>query len=635
MSMDEKKFNVVYSGKFAEGKPRNEIERSLSKIFKLDINSVKDAFGGSRKIVKKDVNYETALKIADVINKAGAICTVEESDDQRGKSVPKEQEKGQKTYTKITVVFLEFLSANVAYSPLQCPKITAFENGIDINRAERKKIDYQQIEFISVFQMETCKIVFFVKDSKRPYIADCDTIIFSDFPNVPGQSLLNSLRRFLVYLLKKKSGIIIDNRTHEFIRGGQPIVFKGDVALLTTSIKKALSPQGVPLKPLGPEIKGREIADLESGDGKRAASVTETCPKCGTERVPGRGSCSRCGLSFARLEGAQKSEENESDNLEIQIEKNDAMATEEYEEDLDAETALRQVDAWNENYTRFFSVMLILGMLLPIIKQSELYSGHVVLWPWQIMGLGVSEDMSSLLKGFSGRAWMVLWSLVPITAGVAGLLSIKLLSTVYRAILVTILGMVVFLLLVTVFISESRILGVIFLPETYIGGILYVVFLLSAGMIAMGNHLRKRFKRSNILRMISGGGGVVLCLLTCFIFIISSGARQALPMLILYSLIVLYAVLGVYSAYNNAHDPFFLSLISKTSRVIISWAFFAALVVQSYYPDPTLVHVTAGGGVIIGLSAVMKCTLIYMGSAFMMVMGAASLFETALIKRSD
>jgi hypothetical protein len=59
----------------------------------------------------------------------------------------------------------------------------------------------------------------------------------------------------------------------------------------------------------------------------------------------------------------------------------------------------------------------------------------------------------------------------------------------------------------------------------------------------------------------------------------------------------------------------------------------AGLLLQAYYPDPALAHAMTGTGVVHGLGAVLKCALIYMGSAFMMVMGATAIAENILIER--
>ena len=184
--------------------------------------------------------------------------------------------------------------------------------------------------------------------------------------------------------------------------------------------------------------------------------------------------------------------------------------SEDHEETFDPETALRQVDAWCEKYTQLFSLVLILGMLLPMIKQGGLYNSVFVIWPWHLIGLAAGDEIQMLFKKISGEGHMVLWFFVPIISGVTGLLSIKYLSGIHRSLVVSILGAAVFVLFTTLFVRESRVLGVMFLPESVSGGISYVLFGVSSGMIAMANHLRKRFRSSHVIRIITLVAGIVL-----------------------------------------------------------------------------------------------------------------------------
>jgi hypothetical protein len=588
-------------------------------------------------VIKNNTDHETASKIAGLLNQAGALCTVEEHKKPGSAqgSFDKRKEKRGNKRLKIKVVTLEFGGSDIALAPLVCGKITSAEGGIDINRAEKRKIGYDFIEFISVFQDEKYKILIFEKDSKRPFLADCDTIIFPEFPNVKGPRLLVSVRKFIVHVLAKNSKIILDKGTYDFIRGDSPFVFREDVIFLTSAIKKALPPQD--FYPYSKDLEGVETLEsaTEGDDGKREKRVSERCPKCGSGRVVGQEACNHCGLVFANWGQTPIPEYDQIEISRSPVEEQEPALKEDIEDDFDVEVALREVDVWSENYTRLFSIMLILGMLLPMIKYNELTNSTVIVWPWQIAGLAASESIYAALKGFSGGGNMILWTLIPIISGVAGLVAIKFLSPLNRSILASVLGMLVFFLLSIVFIEESRILGVMFLPWSPVSGILYIILLLSAGMIAAANHLRKRFKPTKLFRFISAGGGILLGLLACSFFIMSSGPWQALPMLILYALFILYAVLGIFSAYKNGADKALLSFISKTSRITVCWAFVGVLVTQSFYPDPTLAHGTAGSSLIHGLGTLVKCVLVYTGSAFMMVMGATALAETILLKNTE
>ncbi len=76
--MQEKKYQVVFSGKISEGKSVEEVKSSLLDKFKVPKDTVEKIFELDRAIVKKDVSYEEAEKHRDLFAECGALCEIEE-----------------------------------------------------------------------------------------------------------------------------------------------------------------------------------------------------------------------------------------------------------------------------------------------------------------------------------------------------------------------------------------------------------------------------------------------------------------------------------------------------------------------------------------------------------------------------
>jgi len=74
--METEKFQVIFSGKFLEGKSIPEIKQNLLILFKTDPSKIDAFFSGKKLIVKKNVARQTALKYIRVLQNAGIICHI-------------------------------------------------------------------------------------------------------------------------------------------------------------------------------------------------------------------------------------------------------------------------------------------------------------------------------------------------------------------------------------------------------------------------------------------------------------------------------------------------------------------------------------------------------------------------------
>jgi hypothetical protein len=95
--MAGKLYRVVFEGEILEGSQVQEVKRALAKLYNRTEDQVERYFSGKRLTVKKDVDYETAMKYVKAYERAGAVCRVEELETHTGLEQPlileKETEK--------------------------------------------------------------------------------------------------------------------------------------------------------------------------------------------------------------------------------------------------------------------------------------------------------------------------------------------------------------------------------------------------------------------------------------------------------------------------------------------------------------------------------------------------------------
>ena len=91
--MDSKLYNVVFQGEIAEGYTLENVKRNLSSMFKLNAKQIEEIFAGKPSVVKKHVDYQTALKYKTALEKAGTVCHIEPV--QRGISKAAKERQGQ------------------------------------------------------------------------------------------------------------------------------------------------------------------------------------------------------------------------------------------------------------------------------------------------------------------------------------------------------------------------------------------------------------------------------------------------------------------------------------------------------------------------------------------------------------
>lgn len=79
--MITKSYRLIFEGRIVPGREIEEVRRNLRSLFNIDDDRIERLFAGQPILIKKDVDYETALKYKDAFERAGAICRLEETEE--------------------------------------------------------------------------------------------------------------------------------------------------------------------------------------------------------------------------------------------------------------------------------------------------------------------------------------------------------------------------------------------------------------------------------------------------------------------------------------------------------------------------------------------------------------------------
>lgn len=73
-----KQFNVVFGGAVSGGHKAAEVKQNLATLFKADEKKIDQLFAAPQTVLKRNIDYERAMKYQKALQRAGAICNVEE-----------------------------------------------------------------------------------------------------------------------------------------------------------------------------------------------------------------------------------------------------------------------------------------------------------------------------------------------------------------------------------------------------------------------------------------------------------------------------------------------------------------------------------------------------------------------------
>lgn len=145
----------------------------------------------------------------------------------------------------IKVAQPKLAGANLALSPLQIPRITPAEGGIDLNHREAAGVPFSALRLVSVFRkddggMTPYRLMLFIAGHRRPFVVAANVIHYQAFPFTHAETMVPQLRAFTRYLLENNPSLAVDRGTYDFLQGKMPERLTPDVAVLATGLAELL-----------------------------------------------------------------------------------------------------------------------------------------------------------------------------------------------------------------------------------------------------------------------------------------------------------------------------------------------------------------------------------------------------------
>ena len=81
--MAEGSYQVIFSGRIIDGAELDMVKHNVARVFNLDAERVEKLFCGRRLILKKQIDQATAEKYQTTMQRAGALCEVENTAQAR------------------------------------------------------------------------------------------------------------------------------------------------------------------------------------------------------------------------------------------------------------------------------------------------------------------------------------------------------------------------------------------------------------------------------------------------------------------------------------------------------------------------------------------------------------------------
>jgi len=73
----DSRYNIIYKGEISKGYEIGQVKRNLASLFKIDEKKIGPFFTGKSVVIKKNVEYDTAVKYAKTLKNAGASCKIQ------------------------------------------------------------------------------------------------------------------------------------------------------------------------------------------------------------------------------------------------------------------------------------------------------------------------------------------------------------------------------------------------------------------------------------------------------------------------------------------------------------------------------------------------------------------------------
>lgn len=577
---DKKNFRLIFTGAFKEGMSKKQVIDNLARLFKTDPVTIVKLFSEENTIIKKNLDEKAAQSYLKAIQRTGAICRIQQE------SPPEDQAEApisaDADATGPRVINGHTGTSELIYSPVPANRITPCPDGIHFNRMDAGCTAFSQLALVSVFLTppdNQLKILFFIHGRSRPIIGDGHKIAYADFPDVRADSMVGSSRNLIHYLYMTNNSLCVDPGTLAFLKGAPPQDLAMDPEILATALGKEIGKIPPPMaSPKAPGIRKTPVSPAKTATEKSARAPV---PKPVHRPSPA------------------------------------PMSSPEPDPLQGLTTGVRKM--------AFLSgLMLIAGFLMPLLKSSVLFNTTVVVWPWQVMGLGIENTtINAAMATLSNGKHMLIWGMLPLVAGGISIFLSRRSSPSHLSMAIAAIGATMLILLMIVLIDEAEILGLMFIPPTAAAGVMMLIVIVSGMCIAIANHLQKRVDTIPMMKGFTLVGGFLLMVGMGLQLLIADGGWNGWSMNLLYLGMILYGAMALTGAIRGHSTP---SRLSALLRAILWWAPVACLIAHKWSSNDFVGYVVGGGGGLPHIfSSVVKCFLIYYGSAFLLAAGLCGL----------
>lgn len=226
--MAEDKYQVLMTGELAAGKSIDEVKPRLAKLFKTTAEKIDGLLKRNNVLIKKNTDLETAKKYARAIESAGAVCRIDPPPAQP-KAPPKapvataaDEAPAESAEPRVVPIHL-INKEEERFSPQMTDKISASENGLNLNIGGFSDISYDQITSITAYSVdEKNTLLLFIDSQSRPVACRIENISYADFPIKQLPKPIATFRNFLYFLCRKNPSIFLEETTFDFLSGNQP-----------------------------------------------------------------------------------------------------------------------------------------------------------------------------------------------------------------------------------------------------------------------------------------------------------------------------------------------------------------------------------------------------------------------------
>jgi hypothetical protein len=146
----------------------------------------------------------------------------------------------------IKVAQPQLTSSNLTLTPLQIPRLTPAEDGIDLHHRDAGRVPFSELRLASVFSrddggMTPYRLMLFLAGRRRPFLAAANAIHYQAFPFPHAETLVPQLRSFTRYLWENNPSLAVDRGTFDFLSGKMPEQLPHEVVMLATALSDLLA----------------------------------------------------------------------------------------------------------------------------------------------------------------------------------------------------------------------------------------------------------------------------------------------------------------------------------------------------------------------------------------------------------